>query len=153
MLKIKNYKYINNAIEIYFNTYLFDIRSIDINEKKLFIVKNNDNNIIGSFFINKKYDILENLYIVEQERGKGNCSKIINYLKKDYLSKKHPYIFFDVDKDNVNAVKCYEKKMKYIGVTSHKIIHQIYNFVPNKNKIFLRYCLLYDHLSQITHKN
>lgn len=141
MSKIQNYKYINNSIETYFNTYLFNIRTFNMNNKMLFIVKNNNNNIIGSFFINTKHNILETLYIIKQERGKGNCSKIINYLKRDYLCDKHSFLYFDVDKDNIIAIKCYEKKMEYVGILSHDLFYKIYNFKPQRNKIFLRYIL------------
>jgi hypothetical protein len=140
MLKIKNYKYVTTSIENYFNTYLFDVRTTNMKYKKLFIIKNN-NQIIGSFFINEKYNILDTLYIVEKERGKGYCSQIINYLEQKYLIKKGSFLYFDVEKNNIHAKKCYESRMEYIGVMSHDLIYKIYKFKPNKNKVFLRYRL------------
>jgi hypothetical protein len=141
MLKIKKYKYITNSIKSYFNKYLFDIESISMNNKYLFIIKNKNNDIIGSFFINTQYKILETIYIIEKERGKGYCSQIINYLKKNYISDKNPFLYFDVDKDNVNAVNCYKKQMKYVGILEYDLFYKIYGFKPKINKIFIRYCL------------
>jgi hypothetical protein len=143
MLNIKRYKYINKSIEEYFNTNLFDIKQFDMKNKKLFIVSNNKK-IIGSFFINVKFNTLETLYIVKEERGKGNCTKIINYLKKNYLTNKGKnfFLYFDTEEKNTNAVNCYKKHLKYIGILSHEIFFKIYNFRPKKDVILLRYALI-----------
>ena len=136
MLNIKHYKYITKPIEVYFDYNLFDIKQYDMTDKKLFIIKDGLNNIIGSFFINISYNVLETLYIVELERGKGYCSQIINYLKKNYKQ-----LYFDVYYDNIMANKCYSKYLHYIGTTSHNMFKKIYGYWPNKNIKILRYSL------------
>lgn len=141
MLNIKNFKYINKSIEEYFNTNLFDIKKFDMKNKKLFIIKDNTNKIIGSFFINSKLNILENLFIIKEERGKGNCTKIINYLKNNYLNNKNKFLYFDVDDKNTNAVNCYKKHLKYVGIITNELFYKIYNFKLNENVIILRYAL------------
>jgi hypothetical protein len=136
MLNIKHYKNITKAIEAYFDNNLFDIKQYDMTDKKLFIIKDGTNNIIGSFFINTSYNVLETLYIVEAERGKGYCSQIINYLKKNYKQ-----LYFDVYYDNIMANKCYSKYLHYIGTRSHNMFKKIYGYLPNKNIKILRYGL------------
>ena len=137
MLNIKHYKNITKAIEEYFDCNLFDIKQYDMTDKKLFIIrKDSSNNIVGSFFINMSYNVLETLYIVEVERGKGYCSQIINYLKKNYKQ-----LYFDVYYDNIMANKCYSKYLHYIGKISHNMFKKIYGYLPNKKIKILRYSL------------
>ena len=137
MLNIKHYKNITKAIEEYFDYNLFDIKQYDMIDKNLFIIRKNGlNNIIGSFFINMSYNVLETLYIVEAERGKGYCSQIINYLKKN-----HKQLYFDVYYDNIMANKCYSKYLHYIDTTSHNMFKKIYGYLPNKNIKIIRYGL------------
>jgi hypothetical protein len=136
-LNIKQYKNITSSIEEYFNSYLFNIKQHNMTNKKLFIIKKEgSNNIIGSFFIDTQYNILETLYIVEVERGKGYCSQIINYLKNNYKE-----LYFDVYYDNITANKCYSKYLHYIGIISHNMFKKIYGYMPIKNIKILRYGL------------
>jgi len=140
MIKITNPKLLNNKIKEYFNTYLFDITSIDISNKKLFMIHNN-NNIIGSFFIDNKYNILEMLYLIKSERGKGYSKIIISFIKDNLLNNKKKYIYFDVDSVNVIAVKAYEKYLKFYKILPHDIFYKIYKFELKKDKIIYRFIL------------
>lgn len=142
MIKIKKCKKINNLVISYFNTHLFDITDINMKNKKLFIIKNNINDIIGSFFIDTKHNILDTLFIIKQERGKGYCSKILDYIKNNYLNDKHKFLYVDVATDNTIALKCYSNNLKYIGILSHELFYDIYKHKLDKKSIIHRYVLI-----------
>ncbi len=142
MITIKKCKKINNSVISYFNTHLFDITDIDMTNKKLFIVTNNINDIIGSFFINTKYKVLDTLFIIEHERGKGYCSKILNYIKNSYLNNKHKLLYVDVAIDNKIALKCYSNNLKYVGILSHDLFYNIYHHKLDKKSMIHRYVLI-----------
>jgi len=134
MLSIKQCKKINNKIKEYFESNLFDIDTVDLKNKKLFIVKHKDE-IIGSFFINTKYDVLDTLFIVKDHRGKGYCAKILKYIK-NYI-KTNTFLYVDVASDNENAMKCYSKELKYVGIIQNELVNEIYGYVPKTQ--FVRY--------------
>lgn len=136
MLTIKKYKRINKAIKEYFSTNLFEISQTELNNKELFIVKKG-NEIIGSFFINTKFDTLDTLFIVKTHRGKGYCSQILDYLKK-YI-KPNNFLYVDVASNNESAMKCYAKELEYIGNIQNELVNEMYGFLP-KNQ-FVRYIL------------
>ena len=78
----------------------------------LFIMKDNDGNIVGSGGIkplNNVKGILKRFYISSEYRGKGIAKKLLNTIIKE--SKKRGFIelFLDVYYKNIAAVKFYEK--------------------------------------------
>ncbi len=140
MLKITHCVNITDVIEDYFNINLFDIKHYDMNHKQLFILTKDTinvlvvNDIAGSFILDTKNNLIESLYIIESERGKGYCLEVIRYLKTNYKK-----LYLDAFHNNLIANKCYSKYLKYVGIISHNLFKKIYKYSPNKNVKILRY--------------
>ena len=96
----------------------------DISNNEMYVIEN-DNKIIGSFVLSeyddpdyhnikwnsndKKWFYLNRLAILPEEQGKGFAKKTMEYIEKYAMNNNYDYIRLTVYKDNIYAIKLYEK--------------------------------------------
>lgn len=147
-IEIKLYKRYTSQIIDFYSSYLFDIQTYPMDNKKLFIVKKiitgpnaKIKNIIGTFIINFNYNVLESLYIKEEERSKGYGIKIIEWVQKQKKINNWNNLYLDCYNTNTIAIKFYEKYLKFIKTITHSMFKKIYGYNPGKNIKILRFSL------------
>lgn len=132
---IKSIIKITNNIKEYFNNNLHDIDEVNLKQNKLYICVKNKK-IVGSFFINTKYSIVKEIFIIEKERKQGYCKLILDYLKKNFL-----YLYFDVYYNNIPANKCYSKYLLFDRYLPISEFYLLYGYKPNPVIPIIRYKL------------
>jgi hypothetical protein len=120
---IKQVEKLTLQIKNYFSVNLYNIETCSP-ENKLYICYKSSN-IIGSFFINKKYQVVKEIFIVEHERNKGYCKIILDYLKKHFVN-----LYFDVYYNNIPANKCYSKYLSFDSYLPSNEFYLIYGYKP-----------------------
>ena len=143
-----------NSIGTNYHKYIYyDI--IDLNESKIYVLKNNNENVAYAFmfkikdkmmqFFNFKKTtyVIRDVFVFPEHRRKGYCKKLMNWINKKYQDK---FMFLEVNETNENALRCYSflkpynnQKLESIYDKYHyELKSKFYNYTQYQKNWYLK---------------
>lgn len=145
--QLQNIRSNYNSLGTNYHKYIYyDI--IDLNNSKIYVLKNNNENVAYTFmfkikdtmlqFLNfsKEAYVIRDLFVFPNHRRKGYCKKLMNWINKKYSDK---FMFLEVNETNENAIKCYSFLKPYNNSKLESIYEKYLNELTIKFNNFTKF--------------